>query len=292
MGTRQAEVCQDMCARRIYRRPPQPVTTGAAAASERRRHLARAWAWAGATLLAASFMLLPACTVDAQLGDTQLRVDSAASTSGSSPVSSGLELLFLLTFLTLLPTVLMMVTSFTRVIIVLSFARNAIGVPQLPPNQVLLGLALFLTVFIMAPVWKDVNQNALQPYLSGNISQSQAFDKAKAPLRQFMLKQTREGDLALFMELGQQPRPRTQDDVPTWVLVPSFIVSELKTAFQMGFVIFIPFLIIDMIVSSALMSMGMILLPPVVVSLPFKVLLFVMVNGWDLIIRSLVMSFR
>lgn len=244
-------------------------------------------------LLASAILWLPSCTADAQLGDAQLRIYSGGAATGSAgTVNSGLELFFLLTFLALLPTLLMMVTSFTRVIIVLSFARNAIGVPQLPPNQVLLGLALFLTIFIMAPVWQEVNRTALQPYLAGEIPQAEAMDRAVRPLRQFMLRQTRERDLALFMQLGQQPRPRTPDDVPTWVLVPSFIVSELKTAFQMGFVIFIPFLIIDMIVSSALMSMGMIMLPPVVVSLPFKVLLFVMVDGWDLIVRSLVMSFQ
>lgn len=252
---------------------------------------ARRLAWRFGLLLLGALLVLPACSADATLGDTQIRVDSAAGANGS-PASSGLELLFLLTFLTLLPTILMMVTSFTRVIVVLSFARNAIGVPQLPPNQVLLGLALFLTVFIMAPVWQRVNSDALQPYLNGDISQTAAFDRAKQPLRDFMFRQTRERDIALFMDLGQQPRPATPDDVPTWVLVPSFIISELKTAFQMGFVIFIPFLIIDMIVSSALMSMGMIMLPPVVVSLPFKILLFVMVDGWDLIIRSLVTSFH
>lgn len=250
---------------------------------------ARARRWALATLLVGVLVWLPGCTADAQLGDTQLRIDSGGT--GASPMSPGLELLFLLTFLTLLPTLMMMVTSFTRVIIVLSFARNAIGVPQLPPNQVLLGLALFLSVFIMAPVWTEVNRTALQPYLAGEIAQREAFDRALVPLRGFMFKQTRERDIALFMELGQQPRPANEQDVPTWVLVPSFIVSELKTAFQMGFVIFIPFLLIDMIVSSTLMSMGMMMLPPVVVSLPFKVLLFVMVDGWDLIVRSLVMSF-
>ncbi|MDI3340337.1 MAG: flagellar type III secretion system pore protein FliP [Sphaerobacter sp.] len=243
-----------------------------------------------ASLLAGALVWLPSCTADAQLGNAQLRVDSG--TAGGGSINAGLELFFLLTFLALLPTLLMMVTSFTRVIIVLSFARNAIGVPQLPPNQVLLGLALFLTIFIMAPVWQEVNRTALQPYLAGEVTQTEALKRAEAPLREFMLRQTRERDLALFMQLGQQPRPRTPDDVPTWVLVPSFILSELKTAFQMGFVIFIPFLIIDMIVSSALMSMGMIMLPPVIVSLPFKVLLFVMVDGWDLIVRSLVLSFQ
>ncbi len=252
------------------------------------RRPGRLWWAAGALLL--GLLLLPACTADASMGSTHLRVENGSSSGG--PASSGLELFFLLTLLSLLPTLLLMVTSFTRVIIVLSFARNAIGVPQLPPNQVVLGLALFLTVFIMAPVWKDVNANALQPYLSGEISQKEAVNRAVVARRGFMFKQTRERDLALFMEMAHEPRPRNQDDVPTWVLVPSFIVSELKTAFQMGFVIFIPFLIIDMIVSSALMAMGMIMLPPVIVSLPFKVLLFVMVDGWDLIVRSLVMSFH
>lgn len=247
-----------------------------------------------AFLLMFLVLWLPGCTADAQLGNAQLRLDSGTGTgeTAAAPMNSGLELFFLLTFLTLLPTLLMMVTSFTRVIIVLSFARNAIGVPQLPPNQVVLGLALFLSIFIMAPVWQEVNREALQPYMAGEIEQREALDRATVPMREFMFKQTRERDLALFMQLGNQPRPRTPDDVPTWVLVPSFIISELKTAFMMGFVIFIPFLLIDMIVSSALMSMGMIMLPPVVVSLPFKVLLFVMVDGWDLIVRSLVMSFQ
>ncbi len=226
------------------------------------------------------------------MGDARIQVESQAQAEGDASPTSGLEVFFLLTFLSLIPTILIVMTSFTRVIIVLSFARNAIGVPQLPPNQVLIGLALFLSIFIMAPVGKEINSAALQPYLATEITQAEALDRAAVPMRAFMFKQARERDIALFMQLGDQPRPRNEADVPTWVLVPAFIVSELKTAFLMGFVIFIPFLIIDLIVSSVLMSLGMMMLPPVIVSLPFKVLLFVMVDGWDLIIRSLVMSFQ
>jgi flagellar biosynthetic protein FliP len=191
----------------------------------------------------------------------------------------------------LLPTILIVMTSFTRIVIVLSFVRSAIGVPQLPPNQVLIGLSLFLTIFVMAPTWQAINRDAVQPYLRGEIDQRTALDRGLQPLRDFMFRQTRERDIALFMDLGNLPRPRTPDDVPTWVLVPAFILSELKTAFTMGFVLFIPFLVIDLIVSSTLMAMGMIFLPPVVISLPFKLLLFVMVDGWDLLVRSLVTSF-
>jgi flagellar biosynthetic protein FliP len=264
-----------------------------AAAQGRDRGRPRRWTrWLMlAVVLVGGLLLLSGCTASADMGDTSIQVNSGEQAADGSPVSSGLELFFLLTFLALLPTLLMMVTSFTRVIIVLSFARHAIGVPQLPPNQVMIGIALFLTIFIMAPVGGEINREALQPYLNNEIDQGEAFDRASAPLREFMFKQTRERDIALFMELGEQPRPRNEDDVPSWVLVPSFIISELKTAFQMGFVIFIPFLIIDLIVSSVLMSLGMMMLPPVIVSLPFKVLLFVMVDGWDLIIKSLVMSF-
>ena len=175
--------------------------------------------------------------------------------------------------------------------LMLSLVRNAVGVPQLPPNQVLLGIAFLLTVFVMAPVWKQVNEQALQPYLAGEKSQSEAMREAERPVRKFMLAQTRESDLELFVSLSSEERPQTVDDVPTYVVIPSFIVSELKTAFLMGFIIFVPFLVIDIIVSSALLSMGMMMLPPVVVSLPFKILLFVLVDGWGLIIGSLVSSF-
>jgi flagellar biosynthetic protein FliP len=208
-----------------------------------------------------------------------------------SGAATGVQLLVLLTTLSLAPALLVMVTSFTRIIVVLSLVRNAIGVPQLPPNQVLLGIAFLLTVFVMAPVWTTVNREALQPYLAGQMSQSDALKKAEAPVRTFMLAQTRESDLALFVGLSQETRPANVSEVPTYVIIPGFIVSELKTAFLMGFIIFVPFLIIDIVVSSALLSMGMMMLPPVVVSLPFKILLFVLVDGWSLILGSLVTSF-
>ncbi|MCC6237082.1 MAG: flagellar type III secretion system pore protein FliP [Dehalococcoidia bacterium] len=212
---------------------------------------------------------------------------------GVAPVNgtTGVQLLVLLTVLSVAPAMLIMVTSFTRTILVLSLVRNAIGVPQLPPNQVLLGLAFLLTVFVMAPVWKVVNTEALQPYLAGQIPQAEAIKRAEGPVRKFMLAQTRESDLTLFVNLSREARPNTVDDVPTYVVIPAFLVSELKTAFLMGFIIFVPFLVIDLVVSSALLAMGMMMLPPVVVSLPFKILLFVLVDGWGLIIGSLVSSF-
>ena len=210
---------------------------------------------------------------------------------GGDSMSVGVQLLLLLTVLSLVPAILMMVTSFIRIAIVLSFARSAIGMPQLPPNQIILGLSLFLTVFVMAPVWTEINDDALQPFLANEISMNQAIETGSAPLREFMLKQTRERDLALFISLGKLEQPNTPDDVPMYVIIPSFMISELKTAFQMGFLILLPFVVIDMVVSSALMSMGMMMLPPTTISLPFKVLLFVMADGWYLISRSLVTSF-
>jgi len=205
--------------------------------------------------------------------------------------STGVALLGLLTVISLTPALLVMVTSFTRIVVVLSLLRNAIGVPQLPPNQIMLGLALFLTVFVMAPQWQAINADALQPFLRGELTEAQAFEKGHQPIRQFMLRQTREQDLALFVKLSGRPQPNTIDDVPTFVVIPAFIISELKTAFLMGFILFVPFLIIDLVVSSALLAMGMMMLPPMVVSLPFKILLFVLVNGWYLIAGSLVNSF-
>lgn len=207
-------------------------------------------------------------------------------------VIGSLQILALLTVLSLAPAILIMMTAFTRIIVVLSFVRNALSTQQMPPNQVLTGLALFLTFFIMAPVWSDINQNALQPYLAGEISQYEAFRLAEKPLREFMIAQTREKDLALFVNLAKAPRPETQDDIPTYVLVPAFAISELKTAFEIGFMIFIPFIVIDMVVASTLMSMGMLMLPPMMISLPFKILLFVMVDGWHLVINSLIKSFN
>jgi flagellar biosynthetic protein FliP len=204
---------------------------------------------------------------------------------------TALQLFLLLTVLSLVPAILMMVTSFVRITIVLSFVRNAIGAQQMPPNQVLVGLALFLTMFVMAPTWQRINSDALQPYLSNQLPADQAFDKGSQPLREFMFKQVRERDLAMFLQVGGLPQPQTQADVPTYVLVPAFMISELKTAFQMGFLIMVPFLVIDIVVSSVLMSMGMMMLPPASISLPFKLLLFVMADGWHLIVHSLVTSF-
>ena len=212
------------------------------------------------------------------------------STAPGNP-ATGVQLLVLLTVLSLAPALLIMVTSFTRIVIVLSLVRNAVGVPQLPPNQVLVGIAFLLTVFVMAPVWKTVNEHAMQPYLAGRMSQGDAVKQAEGPVRTFMLAQTRKSDLQLFVSLSSDRRPQTVDDVPTYVVIPSFLLSELKTAFQMGFIIFVPFLIVDIVVSAALLSMGMMMLPPAVVSLPFKILLFILVDGWGLIIGSLVSSF-
>lgn len=207
-------------------------------------------------------------------------------------VATSLQILFMLTVLSLAPSILIMMTSFTRIVVVLSFLRSALGTQQMPPNQVLIGLALFLTFFTMAPYWQQVNQQALQPYLAGTLAQEEALEKGMQPMREFMLKQTRENDLALFVNLADAPRPNGPEEVPTYVLIPAFVISELKTAFQIGFLIYIPFIIIDMVVASTLMSMGMMMLPPVTISLPFKILLFILVDGWHLVIRSLVTSFK
>lgn len=203
-----------------------------------------------------------------------------------------LQILFLLTILTLIPSIIMMMTSFIRVIIVLSFVKQALATQQAPPQQIITGLALFLTFFIMAPTLTQVNNVALQPFLAGKMTPTEAIDKAAVPFRDFMFKQTRKKDIDLFLGMSKLPRPKTRADVPTYVLIPAFMVSELTTAFQMGIALFIPFLVIDMIVASVLMSMGMIMLPPVMISLPFKILLFVMVDGWNLLVKSLVLSFH
>ncbi len=213
-------------------------------------------------------------------------------TSTSQQMGTSLQLLMALTVLTLAPSILMLMTSFTRIVIVLSFVRNALGTQQLPPNQVLVGLALFLSFFVMAPTWNQINTNAIQPYMKNQITQTEALTKAEEPLRDFMFKQTREKDLELFVGLAKMERPKTYRDIPTYVLIPAFVISELKTAFQMGFAIFIPFMVIDMIVSSTLMSIGMMMLPPMMISLPFKILLFVLVDGWHLVVQSLVTSFK
>lgn len=206
-------------------------------------------------------------------------------------VVDSLRLLVLLSVLALAPAILMMLTSFTRIIIVLSFVRTALASQQTPPNQVLIGLALFLTLFVMAPTWSQLRQDALEPYLNETITQEEAFQRAEVPLKQFMMRQTREKDLALFVAISGEGQLLSRDQVSMVQLIPAFIISELKTAFQMGFLLYIPFLIIDMVVASTLMSMGMFMLPPVMISLPFKLLLFVMVDGWNLVVKSLVESF-
>jgi flagellar biosynthetic protein FliP len=206
-------------------------------------------------------------------------------------VSVLIQILFLLTILSLAPAILIMMTSFTRLIVVFSFLRHAMGTQQLPSNQILIGLSLFLTFFIMTPVWQTVKENAVTPYMEKKISQEKALDEALKPIRKFMFKQTREDDLALFISIAKAPKPKTSEDVPTTTLIPAFMISELKTAFQMGFVLFLPFIIIDMVISSILLSMGMMMLPPVMISMPFKILLFVLVDGWHLVVGSLVKSF-
>ena len=206
-------------------------------------------------------------------------------------VSVLLQIVFLLTVLTLAPAILVLMTSFTRLAIVFSFLRQAVGTQQTPSNQIIAGLALFLTFFIMMPVWQKINNNALQPYLNEEISQEIALKAAINPIRNFMLKQTREKDLALFIKMTKINKPKNEEDIPTTVLIPAFVISELKTAFIIGFVLFVPFLIIDMVVASVLLSMGMMMLPPIMVSLPFKLMLFVLVDGWNIIIGSLVKSF-
>jgi flagellar biosynthetic protein FliP len=210
----------------------------------------------------------------------------------SPQFSSSIQLIISLALISLVPFFLVSVTSFLRVIIVLALVRTAIGTQQVPPNTVMVGLALFLTVFIMSPVWQEVNTNALIPYNQGKISQAKAFALSAKPLQKFMIKQTREKDLALFVQFAKIPKPKTVDDVPLYVLIPSFMISELKTAFQIGFLLFIPFIMIDLIVSNILLSLGMFMLSPVMVSLPFKILLFVLADGWNLICRGLLMSFK
>ena len=206
-------------------------------------------------------------------------------------VSVLLQIVFLLTVLTLAPAILILMTSFTRLTVVFSFLRQAVGTQQTPSNQIIAGLALFLTFFIMMPIWQKINNNALQPYLHEEISQEIALKAAINPVRNFMFKQTREKDLALFIKMAKINKPNNEDDIPTSILIPAFVISELKTAFIIGFVLFVPFLIIDMVVASVLLSMGMMMLPPIMVSLPFKLMLFVLVDGWNIIVGSLVKSF-
>jgi len=245
-----------------------------------------------ALLVLAAFLLVPAAawaqgqalpipTIKIGLGEAK----------DAGEVSILIQILILLTVLSLAPAILIMMTSFTRLVIVFSFLRSALGTQQMPPNQILIGLSLFLTFFIMTPVWSTVHEKALVPYQEKKISQGQAIDEALKPVRQFMFKQTREKDLALFVNMAKISKPKNKEEIPTTVLLPAYMISELKTAFQIGCLLYIPFLIIDMVVSSILLSMGMMMLPPVMISLPFKALLFVLVDGWNLIVGSLVKSF-
>lgn len=239
---------------------------------------------------------LPFCLPEAALGAQDLRIpEMTLSLSGATPepskVSVLLEILFLLTILSLAPAIMMTVTSFTRIIIVFSFLRQAMGIQQLPPTQILSSLAIFMTVVIMFPVGKQINDQALQPYLNEQIDYKVALDRAQQPLRTFMFKHTREKDLSVFYAISQMEAPRNKEEVPTMMLAAAFVISELKTAFTIGFLIYIPFLVMDMVVSSVLLAMGMMMLPPMMVSMPFKLLLFVMVDGWNLLVGSLVNSF-
>jgi len=231
----------------------------------------------------------PAAAQPVGVPAVNLSVSQAAT---PQQVVDSVKLLLLLTVLALVPAFLVMMTSFTRIVIVLSFLRNALGTHQTPPNQVLIGLALFLTAFIMAPVYNQINREAIQPFLNNQINQEEAQKRGAQPLRTFMLRQTREKDLALFVKLSGIPQPRRREELPLTVVIPAFVTSELKTAFTMGFLLYLPFLVIDMAVASILMSMGMFMLPPVMISLPFKLLLFVLVDGWYLVVKSLVESFR
>jgi len=222
-------------------------------------------------------------------GIPAMSVTTAAD--GSQQYTVSLQILFIMTALTLLPAMAMMMTSFTRIIVVFAILRQALGLQQTPSNQILLGLALFLSIFIMTPVFSQLNENALQPYINEEINAEQALAQAEIPFRGFMAAQTRESDLQLFMELSDTPEVASIDEVPMTVLIPAFVTSELKTAFQIGFMLFIPFLVIDLVVASVLMAMGMMMLSPIIISLPFKIMLFVLIDGWAMVIGTLAMSF-
>lgn len=240
------------------------------------------------SLLALLLLILPSHLV-ADIGIPA--VSLTVNDDGTTEYSVTLQILALMTLLTFLPAMLMMMTSFTRIIIVFAILRQALGLQQTPSNQVMVGLALFLTFFIMAPVFDQVNEQALQPYMAEEMTSLEALEAASRPFHQFMIRNTRESDLDLFMRISDTPRVETQEDVPLRVLVPAFVVSELKTAFQIGFMLFIPFLVIDLVVASVLMAMGMMMLSPVIVSLPFKIMLFVLADGWAMVVGTLAASF-
>jgi flagellar biosynthetic protein FliP len=241
--------------------------------------------WIVRIALTIAILMATSITAFAQPSQLDVQVD------GVGTVSAPLQVVLFLTLLTFIPAALVIMTSFTRIAIVFHFLRQALGTQDMPSNQMLVGLTLFLTVFIMAPVGERIHELAVAPAIAGKLSVTDALERGAPPLRTFMLKQTREADLALFVELGRLPRPATPDDLPMRVVIPAFAISELKTGFQMGFFLFVPFLLIDLIVSTTLLSMGMLQLPPAMISLPFKILLFVMIDGWNLLVASLVRSF-
>lgn len=247
-------------------------------------------------VLAVLGVLLVGGALQAQQGGMRMPIPRVAfdirEAQQPREVALSLQVLFLLSILSLAPSIIIMMTAFTRVVIVLDFVKRALSLQQMPPNQVIVGLSIFLTIFIMAPTMKDFNEQALQPYLNNRINNEQFYNRGIEPFRKFMFRQTRQKDIALFVNLAKIERPRSEEQVPTYCLIPAFMISELKRAFEIGVYIFIPFIVIDMIVASALMAMGMIMLPPVMISLPFKIILFVLVDGWNLLIYELVRSFR
>ncbi|MBU8934920.1 MAG: flagellar type III secretion system pore protein FliP [candidate division Zixibacteria bacterium] len=245
-----------------------------------------------ATIIVISLLALMILSADVSAQTIPKVSIEVGEVENGSDLSATLQIIILLTVLALAPSILIMVTSFIRFIIVMSFLRNAMGIHQMPPNQLLVGLALILTFFVMSPVVNKSYDEGIKPYLDEQIDSDEAFDKAVKPFREFMLSQTREKDLALFVDIAKLDQPENADDIPLQVLVPGFVISELRTAFQIAFVLFMPFLVIDMVVASILMSMGMMMLPPIIVSLPFKILLFVLVDGWYLLVKSLVQSFK
>jgi len=257
--------------------------------ARKRPDLSRIFAWIPRSLAAIMLLALTSPAFSQVLPKITLAVGEAQK---PADVAVALQIVFLITILALAPSILIMMTSFVRIIIVFSFLRRAIGTQTMPPDQVLVGLSLFLTLFIMMPVFTEMNDRAVQPYLKEEISWKQALDNMGKPLRAFMLRQVNEKDVALFVRLSRSPSPRTVEDLPYEVVIPAFITSELKTAFIIGFILYIPFLVIDMIVSSVLLSMGMMMLPPVMISIPFKIVLFILIDGWNLIVRQLVVSFR
>ena len=242
-------------------------------------------------LLGVTILLLLASNAEAAPLIPNINIGIGTS-ENPQDVSTTLQIMAVLTLASLAPGILIMTTSFIRIIVVIGFLRNALATQNVPPNQVMISLALFLTFYLMAPYWSQANDHGLQPYLAGQISQEEAINNVVEPMREFMFKQTRESDLALFVNLAEAERPVSQEDVSTFTLIPAFVISELKTGFQLGVMISVPFIVIDMIVASTLMSMGMMMLPPVMISMPFKILLFVMVDGWHLLIRSLIISFK